>query len=849
MWNTILKGLLNHKRRLIATSSAVVIGVAFLAAALAVGDTLTNGFEGLFAEANAGTDVIVRNETEIGNEDDAQRGSLPADLGATIASVDGVASVIAVHEGFGQIVGADGETIGGDGPPTTATNWIDDSPVSPWALADGRAPRDVPAGDPYEVVIDRASATAGDLALGDQTVVKMPQPVPVTVVGVATFGGADSLGPTTYTAFTNDAIGALLATPDEVSSFRLAAEAGVGQQALRDAVAHALPEGAEALTGAELTDDMLAGIESDILGLFRTIMLVFAGIALVVAAFSIHNTFSILIAQRTRESALLRAIGASRRQVLTSVVVEAFVVGVIASFAGLAVGFGLATGFIAMMANAGIDLNVDGILFTTSTMVTAAAVGIVSTLFASIAPAVRAARVAPLAALREAATASATVSKVRAGIGLALVAVGIGAVAVATSTDSILTVAGGGALLVLAGAVALGPAVSAPAAGIIGVAPAALRGQTGRIARRNAMRDPRRTAGSASALMVGTAIVALFTTFGASLKATIEHTVDEDFGGDLVLVTDNFAGPGMPVDLAVRLDELPEVSAAVGFGEASIVADGADVFPTVADPGRLHSILDLDPVDGSLADVGPGQIAVSETWADDNGLHVGATIEAGYADGATQVLTIGATYANAANVGDIIMTPDDWTAHATQIGHVAVLIDLADGVSEADGQTIVDEVGASYGAPDVQTRSEYIDTIGAEVDQMLYFVYGMLGLAVLIALMGIANTLSLSIHERTRELGLLRAVGQTRAQVRSSVRWESVIVAVFGTIGGVGVGTFLGWGLMRALAAEEGFGVFAIPVGSLAIVVVLAALAGVVAAWRPARRAARLDILAAIATD
>ncbi|MEP6297075.1 MAG: ABC transporter permease, partial [Ilumatobacter sp.] len=658
--------------------------------------------------------------------------------------------------------------------------------------------------------------------------------------GVATFGGADSLGPTTYAAFTTASIETLLDTSEEVSSFRLAAEEGVSQDELRATVARALPPGAEALTGAELTDDMVAGIESDFLGLFRTIMVVFAAIALIVAAFSIHNTFSILIAQRTRESALLRAIGASRRQVLASVVAEAMVIGAVASGIGLLAGFGLARGFVALLASAGLDLNVQGVVVAPSTVMSAAAVGIVATLVASILPAVRASRVAPLAALRESATGSARVSLVRAGFAVVSIVAGSAVVALATSTDSALVTAGVGAFLVLVGAVAIGPAVSSPAAWTIGSVPALLRGQTGHLARRNAMRDPRRTSGSASALMVGTAIVVLFTTFGASIKATIEQTVNQDFGGDLVVVTDNFGGPGISADLAGRLDDLPEITTAVGFGEALVVADGVDLDPTVADPARLGRVLDLGVVDGSLADVTPGRIAVSESWADDRALATGEAIDVSFADGETESLTIGATYATTTNVGDMLLTPEDWADHAAQVGDVVVLVDLADGISEEDGRALVEQVGADYGAPEVQTRSEYIDTVGSEVDQMLFFVYGMLALAILIALMGIANTLSLSIHERTRELGLLRAVGQTRAQVRSTVRWESVIVAVFGTLGGVGVGTFLGWGLMRALAEDEGFGVFALPVTSLAIVVVLAALAGVIAAWRPARRAARL---------
>ncbi len=305
MWRTTWKGMWSHKRRLLGTTMAVVLGVAFLTASLTIGSTMTAGFDHLFREANAGTDVVVRNATEIGSGDLSTRGSIDAALVDDIASLDGVVAAEAVIEGSGRIVSAAGDPIGGDGPPTTATNWLGDSPVNPWALADGRAPRDVAAGQPYEVVIDRASADKGDLHVGDRTVVQMPEPVDVVVVGLATFGGVDSLGPTTFTAFTDEADDgtprAARRSVDDPGRRRRRRQPGT----LRDEVATALPAGDEAITGTQLTAEMMADIEGDFLGMFKAILLAFAVIALVVASFSINNTFSILIAQRSRESALL----------------------------------------------------------------------------------------------------------------------------------------------------------------------------------------------------------------------------------------------------------------------------------------------------------------------------------------------------------------------------------------------------------------------------------------------------------------------------------------------------------------------------------------------------------------
>lgn len=850
MFNVIIKGLWSHKRRVLATSTAVLLGVAFLTASLAVGDTLTSGFDRLFRDANAGTDLIVRNANVIGSEENITRRPLDRSLADAIAGVDGVADVAPVIEGYGQLLAADGTPIGGDGPPTTAANWLGDGSINPWRLAEGRAPVATAAGEPIEVIIDRGAATTGDLSIGDTTAIRTPAPVDVRIVGLATIAGADSLGPMTYTAVADEVAEQITESSDEVTSFRVTADAGVDDELLRSRLAAALPTDTESLTAAELSAEMVAEIESDFLGLFKAILIAFAGIALVVAAFSIYNTFSIVVAQRSRESSLMRAVGASRRQVLTSVVAEALAIGVMASAVGLGIGVLLATGFSRLLEQVALDLNDDGLTLTASTMGLAFGVGVVATLAASVLPAVRAARVSPLEALRTPTATPTTRATIwRSVIGAVAIGLGLVVLVTATSADAALQQAGLGALAMLVGAVVLGPVVARPAASAIGAIPGLLPGRSGNLARRNAMRDPKRTAASASPLLIGTAVVGLFTTFGSSLNTTVENMVNRDFGGDLVVVSDDFGGAGMPTDMAREIDALPGVTTAVGLAEGVVLIDGDEIEPTVADAGEMSALLDLGLVDGSFDDVTPGTLALSEEAAAERGLAIGDDIAATFGDGESIDFVLAATYANTMNAGSVVMSPQDWAPHTTQDGHVVVLIDLADGVSEVDGVAAVTEVTERYGAPGVQTRSEYIDSVASEIDQMLTFVYGMLAIAILIALMGIANTLSLSIHERTRELGLLRAVGQTRRQVRSAVRWESVIVAVFGTIGGIGLGTFLAWGLMRALAADEGFGDFAVPTTSLAIVVGLAIVAGVAAAWRPARRAARTDILTAIATD
>lgn len=846
MFNATLSGLWARKRRLIGTSLAVVLGVAFLAATLVLGDTMRSGFDKAFADANAGIDVVVRSADEIGSGESVLRGALDAGTTDEIAAMPGVRAVAPTVDGVATLLGSDGDRVGGGGPPTTGTNWIDDPDLNPYHLAEGRAPE-----APGEVVIDRGSAKDGDLQVGDTTTVLTPTPLPVTVVGIATFGDVDSLGPTTYTAFTLPQATELFAQqPDTISSVLVAAADGVSRETLRDEITEQLPARIEALTQEELTAEQNEEIGADFLDMFSMILLAFAGIALVVATFSIHNTFSILVAQRTRESALLRAIGASRRQVVTAVAIEALVVGVVASAIGFGVGIGLATGLDALMGGAGLDLPSDGLVVSTGTIVVAALVGILTTLVASVAPAIKASRVAPLAALRDVAVDRSAASKVR-GIAGVLIA-GAGAVTVVTassSPDGAMSRAGLGALAMLVGFVVLGPIVARPSAAVLGLGASATRGFTGRLARRNAMRNPRRIAGSAGALMVGTAVVALFTTFGSSLKASIGDMVDDNFGGDLIVTQTDFSGAGIDPAVAPALGDLPEVDGSVGSAVATARIGDATVEPMATDPAALAAVLDLDDREGRLADVGPGELAVSTRWAEDHDVQLGDVVPMTFVDGTTTELTVANLFERQDVMGNMIMASEDWAPHAGQAMDVVVFVTFADGVTEAAGQAAVAEVTEQFGAPEPQTRSEYKDSMGEQVDQMLYLIYGLLGIAVLIAVMGIGNTLALSIHERTRELGLLRAVGQTRAQLRSSLRWESVIVAIFGTVGGLGLGTFLGWGLMRALQVQEGFGVFALPVVPLAVILALAALAGVVAAMRPARRAARLDVLAAIATS
>ena len=847
MWRISVQAAWQHRRRLLATSLSVVLGVAFLVATLVVGDTLRAGFREAFTDVNAGIDAVVRADTAFGSDASAQSGLLNSGLVAGVRAVDGVAVVAPQVQGLAQIVGADGQAIGGNGPPTLGVSWTDEPTLQSYELVAGRAP--TAAG---EVAIDAGAAQAGDLDVGDRTVVRTPAPVQVRIVGLLQLRGGPA-GGTTITAFRLlDAQRHMLGSTDRISRILVGGADGVGQAQLVERIGEVLPAGSEAITGAALTDETLDELGSDFLDLFETALLMFAAIALLVALLSIANTFSITVAQRVRETALLRTLGAGRRQVVAAVVFEALVVGAVAAAAGLLAGLGLAAGLQPFLGAIGLDLERSTLVVEPATVVAASAVGIGVTLLASVLPAWRSARVAPMAALRDAATDRSGASPARAGIGAALLAAGLGAgVLAVTATTGAMPKAGAATALVCVGVVVLGPFLATPVSGALGSALGRLSRGGGGLARRNAMRNPRRTAATAATLLVGVTVVTLFTVAAASFKHTIDETVTRTFRGDLVVTAAGFSGSGLSPQLAADVAALPEVRRAVGLGLGAARLDGEEKVFTVTDVADAGRLLTLDVTAGSLSAADDGGLAVSSSTAAEQGWQLHAPVAVQFADGTSQDVPVAALFDAGPGdaLGTIVMPAALFDAHAVQPTHTTVLVELADGVDVAAGRHAVAHVTAAHGNPSVLDRAEYAEAAAGNVDQLLAVVYGLLGLAIVIALLSVANTLSLSVHERIREIGLLRAVGQTRPQLRAMIRLEAVIVALFGTLTGVALGTFLGWLFIRALAADEGLGLFSVPLLQLAVVAGLGGLVGVRAAARPARRAARTDILVALATE
>lgn len=828
------------RRRHLGTLVAVVLGVSFLSGTLVMGDTLRGAFDTMFGEASGGTDAVVRGADAITvGTGDPQRAPVDTALLDRLRGVDEVAAAEAAIEGTARLMGADGRQVGGEGPATLAGNWLADPELNPYQLAEGRAPE-----RSGEVVVNRGAAGSGGLAVGDTTTLLTPEPVSVTVVGVATFGAADGMGEVSYAGLTTaDAERLLAGGPGRADSLRLRAAPGVGQDALVAAVTPLLPAGVEAVTGEEFGAESVDAVSGRFLDGFTTGLTAFAGVALLVATFGIHNTFAVVVARRTRRNGLLRALGAGRRQLLGQTVAEAAAVGAAGGLLGVVGGIGVAAGLSALFSAFGFPFPEGALVVDPAALLAAFAVGPLVSVLSALGPALRAGRTAPLAAMSE--TEERVPARRRGALGLALAGAGVATTVWGVGAGLTPTLLG--AVLTLLGVVVLGPVVAGPALRLLGAGPRRLRGVVADLAQRNARRQPRRTAVTASALLIGVAVVSLFTVFGASLKADLAATFDRSFAGDVLVTAPGF-GPdngALSPELADRVAALPEVTTAVGLGAGVAEVDGAGKALTVTDPAALVEVLDLGAVTGPLTALGTGELAASADEAAAHGWSPGDRVPLAFPDGRSETFTLRAVYAEDEVAGDLLVTRDSWAPHATREFDTLVAVAFAPGVDRAAGAAAVAETAAPFGNPDVRTREEYAASAAESVDMMLTLVYALLALAVVIALLGIANTLTLSVHERVRELGLLRAVGQTRAQLRAMVRWESLLIAAFGTAGGVGLGAFLGW----AQVAATDTGAFTVPVLPLLTVASAGVAAGTLAAWRPARRATRLPVLTATAAE
>jgi putative ABC transport system permease protein len=848
MLRLALKNTLARKLRLLSTSLAVIIGVAFLAGTLVFTDTVRRTFDNLFADIYENTDAVVRSGTSIESAMGWEmRGRIPESTLATVREVDGVAQAQGVVQGFAQIVASDGDAIGdpGQGPPTFGQNY-QTGELSPWEMIEpGRAP------GPGEVVIDKASADEGDLQLGDTvTVLTQTGPHEFTLVGTVRFGSVDSPGGASVSLFDLATAQHVLAgTAGELDMVMVAADEGISGDEITARIDAAIPEGTEALTGSEITKETQDSLK-EMLGLFNTFLLAFAAIGLVVACFTIYNTFQIVVTQRRREMAMLRAVGATRRQVLSAQLIEAVFVGVLASLLGLAAGVLVAAALRGMLEAFGVDIPASGTVFRTRTAVVALTVGVLMTVVSAVFPSLRASRIPPLAALRDVAVGAIDRPRRRLLSGAALTVIGV-AVLVVGLAGSGLAWVGSGALAIFVGVFVLGPLIVRPVVRVLGAPLSALSGITGSIARENALRNPKRTARTGGALMVGVALVVAITVMSASLKDWTRGVFDEQFTGDFVVATDAAGAGGLSPQLASDLNELPEVDSAAGVrsGVARMQQRNAgDTTYVSVDPGTAARVFDIGMIEGSIAALTPDGVLLDDDEAAGRRLGVGDTLQLTFLNGTTSDLTVEGIYTEDELAGPLVISHALNEQSGSDQLDFSVYVATARGVSDAAARAAIARISDGYPNAELQSRAEYIDSQAASLDQLINLMYGLLGLAVIIALFSIANSVALSIHERTHELGLLRAVGMTRPQTRSAVRWEAVLVALLGTGLGIMIGVFFGWSISVAIGGE-GLGTFSMPVIPIVVIALLAVLGGVLASLRPAMRAARLDVLRAIATE
>jgi len=839
-----LRNLLAHKLRLLLSAVAVVLGVSFVSGSLVFTDTIRKTFDDLFASVTADVTVAPKEAFDAGFSGTVSTAALPASTVETVERVPGVASAVGdvFVEGV-QIIGKDGDVVGASGAPGIGVNWTDNEDLTSLTLAEGRPPRG--AG---EIAIDADSAEKSGYRVGDQVRLLTPgEPMTAELVGVFRFGSSGGLAGATLTAFDTTTAQALLPRPDTFTSVSIAAEEGVSDSVLRKRVREALPDGSVVVrTQAQQTEEDSGEIESG-LQFFNIVLLVFAGVSLFVGSFMILNTFSMLVAQRTREPALLRALGASRRQVTRSVLAEASVVGVVGGVVGMSAGLLIALGLKAAFKASGLEIETGSLVFRPRTAAWSLVIGVVVTLVAAYLPARRASRVAPVAAMRDDIAMPTKSLRWRTVIGAVLTSAGVVVLmgSLSASGQRAASLVGLGVLLTILGAIVLSPVLSRPVIGVLGALYPRLFGTVGRLARDNAQRNPRRTAATSSALMVGLSLVGAFGVLAASINASIGGLIDRALGADYVVSSPQQAPFGAGV--ATALERLPEVRSVTRqrFGAARI--DGSTVFIAAADPASLAQSITVDYSAGSVAGLAKG-LLVDQPTAEAKSWAVGDRVDLTFLGGATASLPVAGIYEPNGALGPYVVSLDTWEDNGGDTRDSFLYVNLAEGAAPTDARPAVAEVLAAYPNLDLLDQAGFKEQQRGQVNQLLFLIYALLALAILIAVLGIVNTLALSVIERTREIGLLRAVGMSRRQLRRMVRLESVVISVFGAALGLLLGVLFGVLLQRSLAGQ-GINDLAIPVGSLLVFLVLAGVIGVLAAVWPARRAAKLDVLRAVTTE
>ncbi len=838
MLKVTLRNLAAHKIRLVLTALSVILGVAFVAGTLIFTGTVDKSFDKLFEDTGPPS-VLVRGEKAVddnGDETAASGVTVPQTLLATLAKAPGVAKAHGNVQGYTAVADKEGKLIGGGGPPQLGLNWSDGDADD---LTAGRAP----SGE-NEVALDLSTAEKAGVKVGDQLKVAVAGSVKTVTVSGLTDG--DNLG-ATLVFWDTPTAQKLLLKPGQFTSLTLEVASGGTEKKLAAQVSASLPAGLEAITGDQAIEEARSDIDS-LLNFLRGFLLAFAIVSIVVGSFNIFNTFSMLVGQRTRELALLRAVGASRRQVTRAVLGEAVVVGAVGATLGLALGAGLAALLKELFGTQGLELS-SGLVIGATPVIWAYIVGIIVTCVAAYFPARRAAKIPPVAAMRDDVALPQRSLRIRAVAGTVVAAagavfMGLGLAGTGTTQET-LSLLGAGVLLVWLAASILAAVIGSPVVKVLAGWYPRVFGVAGRMARENPRRNPRRTGVTAVALMIGLSLVTTVNVLSSSVRASTDQLIDEQFGADYTVFT---TGPGLGADVVKALRDAPGVISAVEVGDGRFklaLKDG--VQQTDYASGEAEGLLEATNTKllSGEASLGSDGLLVAEKYAKDKGLKPGDTLQAEFPDGKSQTLRVTGVYTDNDLLGSRLLSPEVWKAHTAQ--PLPFLVALQTDKTDAAMRKTLDSVIKAYPGVELQDQNDLKEEVRAQLDGFVIFFTLMLALSVIIAVFGVINTIVLSVIERTRELGLLRAVGLSRRQLRRMVRLESVAISLFGGLLGIGLGIAFGAAIQHS--AGENISVLSIPIGFLVGCAAFSVVVGILASLWPAWRAGRMDVLKAIATQ
>jgi putative ABC transport system permease protein len=848
MTKVALRGLAQRKLRAFVTILAVLLGVAFIAGSYVLTDTINRSFDDIFNEAYAGTDVAISPSTT-GQGEEIDLPPFSAEVLNQVREVDGVEQAAGGIFSTIRFVDEEGEQLSAAFAPEFVSS-VAPEPFETLTYTDGRPPETAD-----EASIDESTADRENFEIGDTLRIAGPAGVKgYEIVGLQRLGSTSSGGSSTAQLTLAEAQ-RLTDKQGEFDGISVEAAEGVSPDELARRIDRVLPARLTVETGVQAAERQSQDIKED-LSFFRIVLLVFGGVALLVGSFLIFNTFSITVAQRIRELGMLRTLGATRGQILRGMVLEAAIIGALGSVLGVLAGIGFAAALNAVFKSFGIDLPNTGTVIAARTVVLALVVGMAVTFAAALSPALRATRVSPMAALLEAALPeSRTHGRMFTAFAVLLMLGGIALTCLGLfgglESNAAAGAVGGGAVATLFGVSMFSPRLVRPLASVAGWPLERLRGITGRLARENAVRKPGRTAVTAAALMIGLAVVVFVTVFAAGISASIGNAIDRNFQGDVVLQNVDGFSPISP-DAAREAAQVDGVRTVSSLSFAGAEYQGDDIRVSAVDPATVSDVLTLEWEEGSpdtLSGITGDAAVLDDAWASSNDIEVGDQVTVRTPLERELTLTVDGTIKdNADLLGNVVLSEDTLRREFGSRQPSMTLVTLEEGANaDAVQEQISQRVDRRFPTVDTLNQQELKDNQEEQINQLVQFFYVLLALAIVISLLGIVTTLALSIHERTRELGMLRAVGMSRRQVRTLVRYESVITALIGAILGTVLGVIFA-SLMSVPLADEGFEL-SYPIVTLLILLVLAALAGVLAAIFPARRASRLDVLRALAYE